>query len=69
MKHLDPFKKITNKPVIKFNGGKPVCLCTQCSVIIERIKYNKDEDKWTTLMGGEVPLLCDSCRNKSFINK
>lgn len=64
-----PYKKITNEPVMKLNGGSPVCLCTQCSVVIERIKYNDVEDKWTTLVGGDVPLLCDTCRNKTLVNK
>lgn len=77
MKHLkrfnennfDPLKKISNTPEIKFNGGNPVCICTQCSKIIGRVKYIKNDNKWITLMGEDPSLLCNECRNKSFINK
>ena len=31
------------KPRIKFNGGNPVALCDECSVITEYITYNEDD--------------------------
>jgi hypothetical protein len=70
--NLDPLKIITNEPVIKFNGGNPVCLCTQCRIIIERVKYNENTKSWTTLVPDTtgsmgIPLLCRSCKNKSFV--
>ena len=65
--NIEPMKKISNEPNIKFNGGNPVCICNNCRTIIERVKYVAD--KCLTLDGGEVPLLCDKCKADSLNNE
>lgn len=58
-----------NKPTIKFNGGNPVALCDDCSVITEYVTYN--EDKSITIKGTkkEVPLYCKKCSEIKAIEK
>ena len=58
-----------NKPTIKFNGGNPVALCNECSVITEYVTYN--EDDLVTVRGTEreVPLYCEKCSEAKAIEK
>ena len=64
------------KPIIKFNGGKPVALCNRCFVIMcyvsctendsencAVISVNGDdkEDYIKTPLGQEPPPYCDKC--------
>jgi len=61
-------------PIIKFNGGKPVCLCNRCFIIMCYVKYIDDdtcviveingngEERYTsTPIGSPPPLYCDRC--------
>mgnify|MGYP000373306355 CR=1 FL=1 len=57
------------KPRVKFNGGNPVALCNECSVITEYVNYNEDDS--FTIMGTdkEVPLYCEKCSEVKAIEK
>jgi hypothetical protein len=57
------------KARIKFNGGNPVALCDECSVITEYVTYN--EDNTFTIIGSkkEIPLYCEKCSETKAIEK
>lgn len=46
------------KPIIKFNGGQPVCLCHNCRVIIRYLTPKECSGETET-----VPIYCDNCKN------
>jgi hypothetical protein len=64
------------RPMIKFNGGKPVALCNRCFVIMCYVSCTEDdgencavievngdgkEDYITTPIGQVPPPYCDKC--------
>lgn len=65
------------KPIIKFNGGKPVSLCNRCFVIMCYVKCTDDDncvvieirgngngkEKYiSTPIGEQPPSYCDRCK-------
>ena len=57
------------KPRIKFNGGDPVALCDECSVITDYITYNEDDTFTIRGTDKEVPLYCEKCSEVKAIEK
>jgi hypothetical protein len=57
------------KPRIKFNGGNPVALCGECSVITEYITYNENDTFTIKGTEKEVPLYCEKCSEVKAIEK
>ena len=64
------------KPIIKFNGGKPIALCNRCFVImcyvtcsendsddcsVIEVKDDGKEDYISTPIGKTPPSYCDKC--------
>lgn len=57
------------KPRVKFNGGNPVALCDECSVITEYVTYNEDDSFTIRDTEKEVPLYCEKCSEIKAIEK
>jgi hypothetical protein len=57
------------KPRIKFNGGNPVALCDECSVITEYVTYNEDDSVTIRDTNEEAPLYCIKCSELKAIEK
>ena len=57
------------KPRVKFNGGNPVALCDECSVITEYVTYNEDDSFTIRNTEKEVPLYCEKCSEIKAIEK
>ena len=58
-----------SNPRVKFNGGNPVALCNECSVITHYITYNEDDSFYIQGTENEVPELCDKCAENHAIEK
>ena len=58
-----------SKPRVKFNGGNPVALCNECSVITHYITYNEDDSFYVKGTEKDVPELCNNCAEKHVIEK
>lgn len=58
-----------SKPRVKFNGGNPVALCNECSVITHYITYNEDDTFYVKGTEQDVPELCDKCSENHAIEK
>ena len=56
-------------PRIKFNGGNPVALCDECSVITEYVTYNEDDSFTIRDTEKQVPLYCEKCSEVKAIEK
>lgn len=59
---------MTNKPIIKLNGGNPVALCEKCRTIIDYVTYIDDEPVLRKTQS-EIPLFCNSCNEKKAVKK
>jgi hypothetical protein len=58
-----------SKPRIKFNGGNPVALCNECSVITNYVSINDDDSVTIADTEYEVPELCAKCAENQAIEK
>jgi hypothetical protein len=55
--------KMNMKPIIKFNGGQPVCLCHKCYVIIRYLTNEECIQFRDGIKTETVPLHCGNCKN------
>ncbi len=59
---MEAYKKIYNRPLIKFRSNKAICICNECGKEIEKATYNLSRGEFVGIFGKSLPLICEECK-------